>query len=240
MMDNFITTATSAQAARQGAAVAVLPVGSFEQHGSFLPLATDTMIASLIAQRIAADYDLFLLPPVAIGCSHEHSAFPGTVSISAATLAAVIGDVRQSLRGQGIGKLALVNSHGGNYVLSNVVLEANAGGQRMTVFPVREDWDKARKESGCVASTSQDMHAGELEVSLLLHADPDLVRPGYQDGDHLATPRPHLLITGMKGYTSTGVIGLPSHGTAGKGKAILDSLSQSFAAHLNLLTTAAH
>ena len=79
------------------------------------------------------------------------------------------------------------------------------------------------------------MHAGELEVSLLLHADPGLVGDGYQDRDHLASPRPFLLVTGMTGYTQTGVIGLPSHGTAGKGKAILDSLSRSFAAHLDLL-----
>ena len=79
------------------------------------------------------------------------------------------------------------------------------------------------------------MHAGELEVSLLLHADPGLVGDSYQERDHLASPRPFLLVTGMTGYTQTGVIGLPSHGTAGKGKAILDSLSRSFAAHLDLL-----
>ena len=86
VMAYFISTATSADARSQGAAVAVLPVGSFEQHGDFLPLATDTIVACLIAQRIAADYDLFLLPPVTISCSHEHAAFPGTVSVSAATM----------------------------------------------------------------------------------------------------------------------------------------------------------
>ncbi len=234
-MTDFITTATSADAATQNAAVAVLPVGSFEQHADILPLATDTIVASLIAQRIAADYDLFLLPPVTIGCSHEHAAFPGTVSISASTLSAIVGDVRDSLQAQGVQTLVLVNGHGGNYVLSNVVLQANVTSRRMTLFPVREDWDRAREDAGCAASTSQDMHAGELEVSLLLHASPGLVRSAYKDRDHLASPRPHLLVTGMAGYTETGVIGLPSHGTASKGKAILGSLSRSFAAHLKLL-----
>ena len=105
----------------------------------------------------------------------------------------------------------------------------------MALFPVREDWDRAHQDAACTASTSQDMHAGELEVSLLMHADLGLVRDGYQDSDHLAGTRPFLLVTGMAGYTQTGVIGLPSHGTSAKGKAILDSLSRSFAAHLDQL-----
>lgn len=231
----YITTATAASVRSCGAKVAVLPVGSFEQHSDFLPLATDTIVAALIAQRIADDYNLFVLPPVTISCSHEHAGFAGTVSISASTLTAIITDVRESLLAQGIPTLVLVNGHGGNYVLSHVVLQANITQRHMTLFPAREDWDQARHDAGCATTTSEDMHAGELEVSLLLHADAGLVADSYRDGDHLARPRPFLLITGMSGYTETGVIGLPSQGTAEKGKAILDSLSRSFAAHLDLL-----
>lgn len=237
-MAYFITTGTSADAAAQAATIAVLPVGSFEQHSDFLPLATDTIVACLIAQRIAADYDLFLLPPITIGCSHEHAAFPGTVSVSATTLAAIVGDVQESLRGRGIDKLVLVNGHGGNYVLSNVVQEANATGRSMALFPVREDWDRARQEAGCVGSTGQDMHAGELEVSLLLHADPQLVGAIRSERDHLAHPRPFFALAGIGEYTETGVIGLPSHGTAAKGKVILGSLSNSFSAHHGMLKAA--
>jgi creatinine amidohydrolase len=222
--------------AARGATIAVLPVGSFEQHSDFLPLATDTIVACLIAQRIADDYGLFLLPPITIGCSHEHAAFAGTVSVSASTLVAIVGDVRESLRRRGIDKLVLVNGHGGNYVLSNVVQEANATGRSMALFPVREDWDRARQEAGCVGSTGQDMHAGELEVSLLLHADPQLVGASRSERDHLAHPRPFLAIAGIEEYTQTGVIGLPSHGTNIKGKSILNSLSGSFAAHCDILT----
>ncbi len=234
-MAYFITTATSADVAAQGATVAVLPVGSFEQHSDFLPLATDTIVACLIAQRIAADYDLFLLPPVTIGCSHEHAAFAGTVSVSATTLVAIVGDVRESLRRRGIDKLVLVNGHGGNYVLSNVVQEANVPGRSMVLFPVREDWDRARQDAGCAGSTGQDMHAGELEVSLLLHADPQLVDDVRSERDHLAHPRPFLAIAGIGEYTKTGVVGLPSLGTVAKGEAILDSLSSSFAVHHEML-----
>jgi creatinine amidohydrolase len=88
------------------------------------------------------------------------------------TLAAIVTDVRASLAALGIRGLVLVNGHGGNYILSNLALEANAVQRSVIVLPVREDWDQARSDAGCTATTSQDMHAGELEVSLLLQPSP--------------------------------------------------------------------
>src|SRR5215207_6451462 len=124
-MDGPITTATSREERERGARVAVLPVGSFEQHGDFLPLITDTLVAGVIARRLSTEYGLFLLPPVTLSCSHEHTGFAGTVSISAKTLIAVVTDVAESLHRSGIDRLAIVNGHGGNYVLSNIVQQAN-------------------------------------------------------------------------------------------------------------------
>lgn len=235
-MDALITAATSADERRRGAKIAVLPVGSFEQHGDHLPLTTDTVVAGLIAQRIATDHDLFLLPPITVSCSHEHAHMPGTVSISAATLYAVINDIWKSLQASGVPGLLIVNGHGGNYVLSNVVQEANTTGPRVALFPVREDWHQARADAGLESSSAEDMHGGELEVSLLLHGAPHLVRDGIEQDDHSAPERPHLLILGMAGYTANGIIGRPSLGTAAKGGLLLESLSRSAAAHLTILT----
>jgi creatinine amidohydrolase len=235
-MASLITTATSADERDRKARIAVLPVGSFEQHGDFLPLATDTVVASTIAQRVAEQYGLFLLPPITLSCSHEHTGFAGTVSIGATTLTAVIRDVAESLRADGVERLAVVNGHGGNYVLANVVQEANTNGPRMTLFPVRQDWERARATAGLESSMSEDMHAGELEVSLLLHAHPELVGAQYRSGDWQANPRPHLLVSGMRGYTDSGVIGRPSLATAEKGRRLLNSLAESFKEHLELLS----
>ncbi|MDH6137465.1 creatinine amidohydrolase [Kitasatospora sp. MAA4] len=235
-MDATITNATSGDERRRGPKVAVLPVGSFEQHGDHLPLTTDTVIASLIARRIADDYDLFLLPPITIACSHEHAPMPGTVSISATTLYAVINDIWRSLQASGVPGLLVVNAHGGNYVLANVVQEANTTGRNLALFPVRDDWHQAREHAGLESSGAEDMHGGELEVSILLHGAPELVREGIAADDHVATDRPHLLTLGMAGYTENGIIGRPSLATATKGKALLDSLSRSAAAHLAILT----
>jgi creatinine amidohydrolase len=235
-VEYLLPVTTTEDERSRGAAVAVLPVGSFEQHGPCLPLITDTAIACTIAREVAAAYPVLLLPPVAISCSHEHAAWPGTVSISARTLHAMIGDIRESLDGQGVRGLVVVNGHGGNYVLANVVQEATAvGGACMALFPSSADWAAARNVAGMATGGHKDMHAGELETSILLHAHPDLVRDGWQETDHVTDQRPDLLTLGMAGYTTSGVIGRPSLASAAKGEAVLASLTGSFRRSLDLL-----
>ncbi|MEW2477493.1 creatininase family protein [Micromonospora gifhornensis] len=232
---NLWTVATAADESRRQAEVAILPIGSFEQHGSHLPLATDTLVASAIAAALAERYNLFLLPPVTISCSHEHAAWRGTVSISSTTLTAIIKDVLASLRRQGIDRLVLVNGHGGNYVLSNLVQEANIDRPRLALFPGRRDWEQARHDAGLESTSHDDMHAGEIETSILLHVAPDTVGTEFEKADHL-TERPHLLMFGLAAYTETGVIGQPSLAAEAKGSAVLASLVRSFEDTLAQLT----
>ncbi|GAA3000062.1 creatininase family protein [Streptosporangium longisporum] len=230
----LLPTATTTEERQRNADVAILPVGSFEQHGDYLPLSTDTIVATLIARQVADAYPVLLLPPVTISCSHEHSAWPGTASISARTLHAIVTDVYDSITRSGPTALVVVNGHGGNYVLSNVVQEGNAEGRRMALFPSREDWNEARDAAGLTSSMHEDMHAGELETSLLLHAYPEAIRTGYESADWIADDRRHLLTKGMQAYTDSGVIGRPSLATAEKGKALLDSLTTGFTEVLSL------
>ncbi|GAB7183432.1 hypothetical protein ATKI12_3263 [Kitasatospora sp. Ki12] len=158
--------------------------------------------------------------PIIVAGSHEHAQMPGTVSISAATLYAVVNDIRKSLQASGVHGLLIVSEHSGNYG---------------ALFPVREDWHQAREAAGLESGSTEGMHGGELEVLLLLHGAPELIREGIEQDDHSAPERPHLLTLGMADYTKNGIIGQPSLGTAAKGKALLDSLSQSAAAHLSLI-----
>ncbi|MCX5608259.1 creatininase family protein [Streptomyces sp. NBC_00047] len=232
---NLLPTITTIDVQEQAPRVAVLPIGSYEQHGAHLPLITDTAIACIIARELAAAYPVLSLPPITIACSHEHGTWPGTVSISARTLHAVITDIAASLEASGVRKLVLVNAHGGNYVLSNIVQEANVAEPRMSLFPQGREWTRAREHAGLSSNAHDDMHAGEIETSILLYAEPDLVRSGYEEADHEATERPFLLTLGMKEYTTSGVIGYPSQASAKKGETVLGSLVQSFSAHLETL-----
>lgn len=204
--------------------VAVLPVGSFEQHGPCLPLATDTLIACELAHRCAETYDLLLLPPICFSCSHEHGAFPGTVSVSPSTLITLVENLAEDLRHHGISKLVLLNGHGGNSVLTNIVQHANSAGRSMLLYPTSYDWNAARTASGCVTDNHRDMHAGEAETSILLAVAPDQVRPGWEDWDHEVDDRSLLTLVGMDSFTDIGVIGCPSLASAQKGVALLDAL----------------
>jgi creatinine amidohydrolase len=105
----------------------------------------------------------------------------------------------------------------------------------MTLFPSRGDWKRARQAADLVTDNHEDMHAGELEVSILSAVLPESARDGAASLDHTADERPFLLVEGMAECTKHGVIGRPSAGTATKGEAVLGSLVDSFAAHLQAL-----
>jgi creatinine amidohydrolase len=215
---------------RVRAATVLLPIGSLEQHGPHLPLTTDTLVAATVAAEVAAAHPVRRLPPLTFSCSHEHAAWPGTVSISATTLAAVVTDVAASLQRAGATRLVLVNGHGGNYVLGNVVQEASAGrGLSMALFPGEPEWVAARVAAGLETSSWTDMHAGELETSILLHAHPHLVGELGPHLDHVAEDRRHLLDRGLRAYTESGVVGRPSLASARKGRDVLAGLVAAFA-----------
>jgi len=134
-MSHLVSISTTTDARVWQVETAILPIGSFEQHGPYLPLTTDTLVACVISQAIADIYPVLELSPITISCSHEHKAWSGTVSISAGTLRSIVNDIHQSLRHSGVNHLVLVNAHGGNYVLRNIVQEANISGPRMALFP---------------------------------------------------------------------------------------------------------
>jgi creatinine amidohydrolase len=221
----LLPVATAGEVRTRAARVAVLPVGSFEQHGAFLPLVTDTVVAVALARAVAAEYSLFELPPVTISCSHEHAGWAGTVSISARTLYAIVDDIAGSLRRSGVDQLVIVSGHGGNYVLGNVVQESHG---RMALFPTEVDWARARTAAGVKTMADDDMHAGELETSILLHTYPELVRADYQVHDELAPERNRMLTVGLAAYTESGVVGRPSLASAEKGRLVVASLVESF------------
>ncbi len=103
-------------AARDAGALPILPIGAVEQHGDHLPVDTDSFLASRVSELAAAGCTphVLILPCPAYGFSPHHREWAGTVSLSAATLQALVTDIAESVIGAGFDRLLLVNGHGGN------------------------------------------------------------------------------------------------------------------------------
>lgn len=159
--------------------VAVLPIGAIEQHGPHLPVWVDSCINELLLDRalaaMPAAMSVLALPLQAVGKSDEHDAFAGTLSLSCETLKALLMDLGQSVRRAGIRKLVLLNSHGGQpQVLDIVARELRI---RCGMLVVNAAWFAFGMPDGLFSADEcrHGIHGGEVETSLMLHLRPDLV-----------------------------------------------------------------
>ena len=174
-----LTTTDLAGEAFAGA-VAVLPVASIEQHGPHLPLGTDAILTEGILQaaltRVPDEISVLRLPTQRIGVSIEHTSFPGTLSLPAEVVIAQWMAIGQAVAAAGIKKLVILNGHGGQTGLVDVVatrLRADHGLTvlRATTFRLME-LDKVLEER----EARFGLHGGELETALMMAIAPGLVR----------------------------------------------------------------
>jgi creatinine amidohydrolase len=156
--------------------VAVLPWGATEAHNFHLPHGTDVIEATAVAE-CAADLAAtrgarpIVLPAIPYGNNAQQQDQVATIHLSTATALALLRDVVQSLRRQGIDRLVLLNGHGGNDfkpLVRDLMLESGS-------FVVVVDFWRVRPDAVERIFAEPGDHAGELETSLVLHLRPDLV-----------------------------------------------------------------
>ncbi len=174
-----LTTADLA-ATDMASVIAVLPVAATEQHGPHLPLGTDTFIMQgyldTMLRRLPADLPAVVLPVQAIGCSVEHTDFPGTLSLSARIALDTWGSLVAQVAQAGCRRLVIVNSHGGNSpVLDILAHEMRAS---LGLFVVLASWQRLGYPDGLFAEDERrhGIHGGAIETALMLAFRPDLVR----------------------------------------------------------------
>jgi creatinine amidohydrolase len=160
--------------------IAVLPIAAIEQHGPHLPVGTDAYIAEAYLARVrkllAPERPVVLLPVQTVGTSDEHRGFPGTLSLSPATLLQALIEIGDGVRRAGIGKLVIVNSHGGN--VATMDLAARQLRLRHGLLAVHCSWSRFGYPGGLFADDelAHGIHGGDVETSIMLAARPDLVR----------------------------------------------------------------
>jgi len=176
---DFAAAQASGLAART---VAVLPVAAVEQHGPHLPLSVDaTLLQGVVAAALAqlpADLPVLFLPPQAIGLSTEHLSYPGTLTLSPATLIALWSELGACVARAGVKKLLLLNGHGGNVAAMDIV--ARELRQRHGLLTYSASWFSLPLPDAVQGLFSAQehrfgIHGGEIETSMMLHLAPATV-----------------------------------------------------------------
>jgi creatinine amidohydrolase len=199
--------------------LAFLPVGACEQHFGILPLNTDIRQSARLAADIAGHFDSYVLPPLPFGTSMENTGSPGAVTLMPATLDAVVSDVVDCLYRQDFEIVVLINSHGGNFALRPAVRRINyLNPGRKTIFV--DPWEMVpHAEMAKIFEGKNELHCGEIEVSVMLHLMPEVVRTEMlEDGDPDAL-RLELDMFSIPALTGGKPWGLAARATAEKGRA---------------------
>jgi creatinine amidohydrolase len=220
--------------------VAVLPVGTIEQHGPHLPLVTDVLTASEMS-RLAVEKvpgEAVLLPSVHYSFNEHHMDFPGTIAVAGETIINYVTDIGLSLAHHGFRKVLLVNGHGSNVPFLDIAAR-NITNKSEAICAMVPWWNLVPRELLRELRESEYpggmAHGCELETSVLLHLRPDLVQMEHAAKDinfkaseffywDLQSSSPVFFQEWFSRYSRTGTVGDPTVASAAKGKRFVDAV----------------
>jgi creatinine amidohydrolase len=212
--------------------IAVLGIGAIEQHSHHLPVGTDWLAVRELARWVAEGLGAYLLPALPFSMSQCHGVMAGTVWLRPRTLAKVVRDIVLSLREQAICRIVLINGHGGNFVLEAVVRELNLSyPELMVVMPTPS---AGPEDVQVFEPAGPEIHAGQVETSYQLYLNPDHVKE--QRTDYIPpVGREFLDYAVMEPLSPHGVWGMPSLGSAEKGRLAMEARAKAIIAHAHQL-----
>jgi creatinine amidohydrolase len=226
--------------------VAVLPVAATEQHGPHLPVSVDTTLVNGVVdaslQHLPADLPILFLPTQRVGKSNEHIRFPGTLTLSAQTTISLWMDIGSSVARSGIKKLVLLNSHGGQASIMDIVARDLRTEHDLIVYSA--NWYNLPLGDAVMglfpASEHRfGIHAGDIETSMMLaleeklsekYVDMSKAQNFHSTSQDRAAQYPVLgngtsakLGWQMQDYNAQGAAGNAAAATAAKGHALINA-----------------
>ncbi|MEO6017232.1 MAG: creatininase family protein [Polaromonas sp.] len=232
--------------------IAVLPVAAIEQHGPHLPLHVDATLADGVVQatlpHLHKDLPVLFLPTQSIGFSPEHTGFAGTLTLKAETIIRLWTEIAESVAATGVKKLVLLNAHGGQVGMLDIVARDLRARLGMLVYSV--NWfnlplvgDNGERVSELFSAEEHrfGIHAGDIETSMMLALKPEQVDMTKAQDFHstskdraqkfaiLGDGKSAKLAWQMQDYNAQGAAGNAAAATAEKGRAVLEAAGRSLA-----------
>ena len=226
---------------RKDDALVILPIGAVEQHGPHLPIYTDTLIGEGLLNKafelLDEDENIWVLPPLPYGKSTEHLGMPGTMTLLATTLQAVVMDIAKSVHASGFKRFLLFNTHGGNHDLLNMISREIRIETGMMVFRLNPG---SPKTNSVITEQEQKygIHGGDVETSMVLDFKQNWVHPDKSPTEFVSLPEntKHLYLKGTSYFawvindiSTSGVAGDATQATIEKGMEINRYVSESIA-----------
>jgi creatinine amidohydrolase len=218
--------------------IAILPVGSTEQHGPANPLGTDHLVAKAIAEEAAKRTGVICLPVVPFGVSAHHRQFWGTIYVSPKVFKEYVKEVCLALSYCGVKKIVVVNGHGGD--MEALVELARELREEEVFISVFQWWRATPKLLPELFKPEERRHAGAEETSVNLALHPHLV-----DMSKAVDEEPRKFIVNGEGVifasdtadeTDSGVFGKQTTASKGKGKKVLEAVIDELVTHIDKFT----
>lgn len=227
-------TMTSEELAASGTDLAILAVGSLEQHGPHLPLMTDWAIATELGLRVGKAMGAYVLPALPISTNREQMGSKGSVWMEPLTFYQMMTDIILSLKLQGFKRVGLLQCHGGIFIMTPLLRDLNAKNNpdlQVALFDTCSVLGKLYQEG--VIQTNTELHAGEVETSQMLAIAPETVHMDKAQDFVPTIPRPYLSYGSLLQASPSGVWGEPTKATARKGEEIFARLTELAVEELN-------
>lgn len=210
--------------------VVIAPIAAVEQHSRHLPVITDTVLVTAVAEGVEKNLPqkVLLLPTQWLGASEHHLPFGGTLTATLPTYEAMLMEILRPLLHDGFGRVMLLNGHGGNIDPLQVALRRLDREFPGSILTGAAYWDLAAEGlAACCTGPRKAMgHACELETSMMLALRPELVRTDLIEDDPETTPAAVKSIFWARDFgrrTDHGAVGYPEQATAEKGRKMLDA-----------------
>lgn len=222
-------------------AIAVIPIGSIEQHGPHLPVQVDTLLVSEVARRaarlVAESVPVVVLPTIWSGLAEHHMSLGGTLTLDLATFFGLVRGIVRSVARNGLKRILLLNGHGGNMTALNALV-GEISAEMSLPIALATYWIPAQQEfSRILEKQTSVAHACEAETSMLLALRPDLV--AMAELERVNPPREWAggasdvyVWRSVADWSPSGIAGVPSAASAEKGERLLDAAARALADRL--------